>query len=204
MLGVLALLGLGYLSWAALPIRTVQVSGNTHLSTAEVRRLAGLPESGRPYGWLYYGAQQAQGLVTSPWVLSAEVVRKFPDTVQIAVTERQPVARWQRSGEKEVVVAADGTPLPPGSGVNLGNVTALPVVRGWGPERVTEALQVARALSRYTVQSVTYSPAGLSAQTANGTVWGGDPNTFVKYAGSVGMYPNKKIHIYPWGVSVQE
>ena len=193
-----------FLSWSQVPVKVVQVSGNTHLSSREVRRLAGLPEDRSPFGWLYYGAWKARGLLASPWIASAEVTRKFPDTVLLAVSERQPFARWQRPGGAEVLVAEDGTALPTGAGITPGDLARLPVVTGWGPERLPEALRLTRALSRYTVQSVTYTPAGFTAKTASGTAWGGDLETFVKYAGSIGMYPNKKIHIYPWGVSVQE
>lgn len=197
-------LGLLFLTWSQVPIKTVQVSGNTHLTNGEVRRLAGLPQDQSPFGWLYYGAWKAKGLLASPWIVSAEVTRQFPDTVILAVSERQPFARWQRPGAGEVLVSEDGTTLPTGAGIVPGDLARLPVVTGWGPERLSEALRLTRALSRYTVQSVTYTPAGFTAKTASGTAWGGDLETFVKYAGSIGMYPNKKIHIYPWGVSVQE
>lgn len=203
-LGAALLAGLLYLSWTQVPVRQVVVSGNTRLTAEQVRRLAGLPAGEAPFGWLYYGRWKAKGLLDSPWVASAEVVRQFPDTVRIQVNERRPLARWNRPGKPPLLLAEDGTALPVGPGVTPGNVAALPVISGWGPERLTEALRLTRALSRYTVQSVTYTPSGLSAQTATGTAWGGDLETFVKYAGSIGMYPNKKIHIYPWGVSVQE
>ncbi|AAF10209.1 cell division protein FtsQ/DivIB [Deinococcus radiodurans] len=203
-LGAAVLAGLLYLSWAQVPVRQVVVSGNTHLAADEVRRLAGLPAGESPFGWLYYGRWKAKGLLTSPWIASAEVTRQFPDTVRIQVNERQPLARWRRTGQPELLLAEDGTALPIRPGVTAGNLAMLPVISGWGPERLSEALRLTRALSRYTVQSVTYTPSGLSAQTASGTAWGGDLETFVKYAGSIGMYPNKQIHIYPWGVSVQE
>ena len=204
MLGAALLAGLLYLSWAQVPVRQVVVSGNAFLPADEVRRLAGLPAGQAPFGWLYYGHWKAKGLLASPWVASAEVVRQFPDTVRIQVTERRPLARWNRSGKPPVLLAEDGTVLPLGVGSVPGKFAALPVISGWGPERLNEALRLTGALSRYTVQSVTYTPSGLSAQTATGTAWGGDLETFVKYAGSIGMYPNKQIHIYPWGVSVQE
>ena len=64
LLGVLAAL------WFLLPVRSVTVSGNRHLSAAQVTRLAGLtpPFYGaeHPGGWLFYGGWRAAGLRASP------------------------------------------------------------------------------------------------------------------------------------------
>ncbi|WP_264776562.1 cell division protein FtsQ/DivIB [Deinococcus aetherius] len=187
-----ALVGL----WFALPVRTVTVSGNARMSEARVRELAGLTPG---FSWAYYGTWRARGLGASPWVQTAQVTRRFPDTVEIHLTERVPFARWQRPDGGVVAVAEDGTVLP-----GAGDVSRLPLLGGWGPDRLEDALFVARSLGRYNVQSVAYTPSGVTAKTAGGTVWSGDPNTLLKYAGAIAKYPGKQIHIYPWGVSVQE
>lgn len=193
--GLTLLLTLGLASWFALPVRQVAVTGNKVLSEAEVKSLAGL--RGSP-GWLYYGRGRAEGLLKNPWVQSAVVTRKFPDTVTLEVTERQPFLRMQNRQGQPVLVAQDGRLLPWKKGFET-----LPVVSGWGPDRLPDAVLVAHALARYTVQSVAYTPSGLTVKTAAGTVWGGDLKSLLKYAGSIGMYPNQKINVYPWGVSVQ-
>lgn len=195
-LGAVLVAGLLAASWFALPIRTVTVEGNRRLSEAQVRQLAGLTPG---FAWPYYGAWRAQNLARSPWIRSAVVTRRFPDTVEVRVTERVPFARWQRPDGRIVALAEDGRVLPGASGVG-----ALPLLSGWGPGRVKDALFVARALQRYNVQSVAYTPSGITAHTASGTVWSGDLNNLLKYAGAVVQYPSKEIHIYPWGVSVQE
>lgn len=179
-----------------LPVRQVTVRGNERLSAAQVRGLAGAaPE----FGWLYYGTWRARGLLASPWVQSAVVTRRFPDQVDIQVVERKPLAIWKRPDEKTVMVASDGTLLPQaGAPVNL------PVIQGWGPARLPDALTVLRALGRYNVKSVMYSPSGVKVKFAAGSVWSGDVQALLKYAGSISMYPDKNINIYPWGVSVQE
>lgn len=183
-------------AWFALPVNTVTVSGNARLSEARVRALAGLEGH---FGWLYYGGWRARGLLESPWVQSAVVTRTFPDRVSIAVTERTPRARWQRRSGEVVALAADGTVLPAATGT-----AQLPLIRGWGPDRVPEALHLLDTLARYTVQSVTYTPSGVSVKLKTGSVWSGDLRALVKYAGSISMYPDRDIFIYPWGVSVQE
>ncbi|WP_291424326.1 FtsQ-type POTRA domain-containing protein [Deinococcus sp.] len=182
--------------WFLLPVKHVTVTGNDHLSAAEVRQLAGL---GGEVGWLFYGGRQASGLLSSPWVKSATVLRKFPDTVQIELVERRPVLQTAQPSGETVAVAEDGRVLP-----GAGDLSALPTVTGWGPERLTDAALIAEALSRYTVQSVVYTPSGMTIKTATGTLWSGDLKSIVKYAGSISMYPNKTINIYPWGVSVQQ
>ncbi|MFB9992420.1 cell division protein FtsQ/DivIB [Deinococcus oregonensis] len=183
-------------AWFALPVRTITVSGNRQLSEARVLELAGLKPQ---FGWLYYGAWRARSLAENPWMLSAEIVKHFPDSVSINMVERVAYARWQRPDGSVVTLAADGTVLP-GAALN----SKLPLLGGWGPDRLTDALYVTQLLSRYTVQSVAYTPSGVTVKTGLGAVWSGDLKSLVKYAGSISMYPNKKINIYPWGVSVQE
>ncbi|CAM3974942.1 FtsQ-type POTRA domain-containing protein [Deinococcus frigens] len=187
-------------SWLALPIRTVMVSGQQHLSDQRVRELAGL----RPgFGWLYYGAWRARGLLDDPWVRSALVTRRFPGTVRVQVNERRPVARWQKAPQTVLGLAADGTVLPTAAEKNA-ELAGLPLVQGWGPSRLGDALKVLNALRGYNVESVTYTPTGLKAKLPAGSVWSGDLKSLLKYAGSIGMYPKQNINIYPWGVSVQE
>ncbi|GGR45049.1 hypothetical protein GCM10008959_02690 [Deinococcus seoulensis] len=188
--------GAGVGLWYALPVKTVTVEGNRRLPEGRVVELAGLQGS---FGWLYYGAWRARGLLDSPWVASASVTRVFPDTVQIRVTERVARVRLQRPDGSVVAVSVDGTPLP-----GAVNTQKLPLVSGWGPDRLDEVLQVLAALSRYNVQSVVFTPTGLTVKLPSGSVWSGDPQALLKYAGSISMYPDKDISIYPWGVSVQE
>ncbi|ACO46410.1 putative Cell division protein FtsQ [Deinococcus deserti VCD115] len=195
-LGGLTLAGALVASWVLLPIRQVTVGGNERLKAAQIRQLAGAtPE----FGWLYYGSWRARGLLNSPWIQSAVVTRRFPDQVTIQVTERQPVALWKRTDRETVMVAADGTVLP-----QAGAPATLPVIQGWGPTRLPDALTVLRALGQYNVKSVMYSPSGFKVKLAAGSVWSGDVQALLKYAGSISMYPDKNINIYPWGVSVQE
>ena len=76
------------------------------------------------------------------WVKSAKVVRLFPDTIVIAVTQRQTLAVWQHAGHT-VVVDSDGTtiaeadpgrfsdlPLIVGEGANSAASAILPIIHG--------------------------------------------------------------------------
>ncbi|MBB5361690.1 FtsQ-type POTRA domain-containing protein [Deinococcus humi] len=198
--GGILLAGALIASWFALPIRSVEVTGQQHLSAQRVRDLAGLTPQ---FGWLYYGTWRARGLLNDPWVRSALVTRRFPDTVTVQISERLPVARWQTADGTVVALAADGTVLPRTSQQNS-ELTRLPMIQGWGPSRLTEALKVLTVLGGYNVESVAYTPTGLRAKMPAGSVWSGDLKSLLKYAGSIGMYPKQNINIYPWGVSVQE
>ncbi len=187
--------------WFVLPIRSVTVTGNRHLSAAQALGLAGLtpPFYGvqRPGGWLYYGGWRAAGLRASPWVASAQIVRHFPGRVELNITERVPVARWQQPAGGVVSIALDGTVLP-------GAALTGPLLVGWGPDRLMLARRAAQAFGRYTVESVRYTPSGVVVQTAQGSVWSGTLDSLLKYSGSVKMFAGKRINIYPWGVSVQQ
>ncbi len=98
-------------SWFLLPIRSVTVVGNHHLSETEVKRLAGL-ERAQPFGWLYYSPGQASALRDNAWVEAAHITRIFPDRVVLTINERQPVAWLRRSNGELTALAADATPLP--------------------------------------------------------------------------------------------
>ena len=288
--GVLAaVLLLGVLAglWFLLPIRSVTVSGNKALSDQQVLTLAGLTPpfygSRRSGGWLFYGGWRARALRSSPWVQSAQIVRRFPGKLEIAVTERTPAARWQQPGGqvftisgdgvrregvqplsrivtfmpdgsqlegvhkggnvytlapngdkqpgihplgrvvtviwdgserpgsdaagKTVTIAWDGTVLPntkpPPAGTSAGT-PPLPLLIGWGPDRLQDARRAALLLSSYNVLSVRYTPSGITVVTKAGTVWSGSLDSLLKYSGGVKMFANQHINIYPWGVSVQQ
>ena len=61
-----------------------------------------------------------------PWVKSAKINRSFPDRISIALTERTPLALWQREGAFELV-DQEGTPIP---GQQIEQFTHLPVITG--------------------------------------------------------------------------
>ena len=196
MLGALLLIGAAVGLWYGLPIRTVEVSGNKQLTLLEVKRLAGLSNA-EPFGWLYYGAWLAQALADNAWVESAHITRVFPGRIEVRLQERVPVAQLRDRSGVISVVAADGTPLP-------GAQATGPVISGWGPDRMSESLFAARALARYNVQSVTYTPTGLTVHTSQGTIWSGNSALLLKYAKAIETQAQGgRINLYPWGVSVQ-
>jgi cell division protein FtsQ len=99
------------------------------LAAAELRRgdpiLAFDPEGAR------------QRIESLPWVASAAVERRLPDTIAITIVERKPIALWQHNGKIALIDAA---------GSNLGTVAIesapplLLIVGGDAPAHVSELL----------------------------------------------------------------
>ena len=90
--------------------RHVRVVGESHLSRADIVRVAGVVR-GTNVLWADTAAIEA-AVESDPWVASATVTRSLPSTLRIAVTERRP-ASTVAVGSTWFLVAADGTILGP-------------------------------------------------------------------------------------------
>lgn len=69
-------------------------------------------------------AETKQRLEAVPWIRSASVERRFPDTLHIRLVERQPLAFWQRQG-KLVLIDRDGVVIPTERLDSFGNLIVL-------------------------------------------------------------------------------
>ncbi|GLZ42165.1 FtsQ-type POTRA domain-containing protein [Actinokineospora sp. NBRC 105648] len=114
---VLAVLALAYSIFftSLLGVRGVDVLGVKELSADDVRAAAAI-EPGTPLVRLDTD-EIAQRVRTLPRVGSVEVRRSYPGTVEIAISERTPVA---------VVVSPDGAHLLDAAGVDYGVIPAAP------------------------------------------------------------------------------
>ncbi len=93
---------------AGLGVKVVTISGIARLAPREVLALAGVtPNSSVPF--FDVDAARAR-LLKAPLVVSASVRKLYPNRLVIELTERAPVALWQRDGEVSIV-AADGAAL---------------------------------------------------------------------------------------------
>lgn len=73
--------------------------------------------------------RRAKGqLETLPWVRSAVVARRFPDTLYVRLVERKPLALWQHSGKIELIDQEGGV-IPVS---RLDRFAKLPLVVGEG------------------------------------------------------------------------
>jgi len=91
-----------------LGISTVEVSGTSRLSPAEVVAAAGVDSRSS----LLFADVEAlrQRLKANPMIAEASVRKLYPHALVISVMERQPFALWQKDGEVSLV-AVDGTPI---------------------------------------------------------------------------------------------
>ncbi len=119
---------------AGLAVREVRIEGAANAPRPLLRAAVGA-RIGDPI--LFFSPQAARArLEDLPWVESAEVERRLPDTVLVRVTERRPFAIWQKDGRFSVidregrVVATD----------RLDAFGPLPLVVGAGAEKHAAAL----------------------------------------------------------------
>jgi cell division protein FtsQ len=198
---VITLLVMGALfsaSWFVLPVTSVAVAGNAHLSEAQVSRLAN-SQKGAP--WLWVQGWRAEKLLEHPWVESAQITRTFPNRVRIDVTERTPLATHLRSDGSSVALAADGTVLPNTKKPAL-------TISGWGSDRVAESLQILIALKALNIKKIEFTPQGFTLVHQTGAkqtqaLWTDSFASLLKHGGSVklGAIASSRVSVYPWGVT---
>jgi cell division protein FtsQ len=97
-------------SAAGFRIAAIALSGNRQITREEILATAGI--TGRT-SLLFFDVEVARRkLKANPWIADAQVLKLYPDRLQVSITERQPFALWQING-KVSVVAEDGTVLEP-------------------------------------------------------------------------------------------
>jgi cell division protein FtsQ len=111
-IGVVAAVGLlvwGLIAlWQAplFTVDTVSVTGNSRLSKDEVLKLAAVPAGAT---LLRLPSKQIlAGVQSSPWVAKVVLAREFPNTLNITVTERVPVAMVEAGAAGSWIVSGDG------------------------------------------------------------------------------------------------
>ena len=111
-------------SAAGFRVEDVEVSGRAQTDPKALLAAVGL-KRGDPI--LAFSPEEARQRIESlPWVASAAIERRLPDTVAITIVERRPIALWQHS-ERLSLIDADGANLGP---VALDSAPALPLVVG--------------------------------------------------------------------------
>jgi len=99
-------------------------------------------------------ADTKQRLEAVPWIRSASVERRFPDTLHIRLVERQPLAFWQQHG-KLVLIDRDGVVIPTERLDQFGNLIVLvgPDAPAHGAELI-DMLQTEPALAAHVAAAV--------------------------------------------------
>jgi cell division protein FtsQ len=128
------------LSWsrdAGLAVKDVQVEGREQASREAI--LAAL-DVARGMPLLAVDAADAKRrLEAIPWVRSASVERRLPDTLFVHIVERQPLAFWQRQG-KLVLIDRDGVTITGEHLDRFGNLIVL--VGGDAPAKGADLLDM--------------------------------------------------------------
>ncbi len=176
----LAWVGLQLDGWAAssprFALRTVRVQGLRRATEKELLRLAGVAPGMNL--WSLDAAAVAQAMGAHPWVRTVEVSRSLPDTLQLRVEERAPVAL--ASLGDLYVVDANGAPF---KRLSPADALDLPLLTGLAREaaekdpagtaaRLREGLGVLeayqRAFERPWLSEVQLGEAGFDLVTADG------------------------------------
>jgi cell division protein FtsQ len=93
-------------SWSGLAIENVQITGQSE--TSEIDVLDQLALGDYPSLVMFdVGAARAR-IEAMPWVKEARIKKLYPDTLQIAITERSPYAIWQHDGGVVSLIDKDG------------------------------------------------------------------------------------------------
>ncbi|MGY0505491.1 cell division protein FtsQ/DivIB [Luteimonas sp. e5] len=123
----------GWIGAERFPLRTLRVSGELdHVDDAALRQVLA------PYaakGFFAVELARAQAAVAAmPWVESAEVSKKWPDVLEVAIVEHRPLALW----DEDQLLSVHGR-LYPRTAMGEALPAGLPQLGG-DPQRVGEVL----------------------------------------------------------------
>jgi cell division protein FtsQ len=125
---------------AGLRIAAIALSGETEVGRAAILDLAGI--AGDSSLLCLDAADARKALLRNPWIADATVLKLYPGRLQISISERTPLALWQKDG-RVAVIAADGTVLENFNG----RFAELPLVVGEGA--ATQAQDFLAMVGRY-------------------------------------------------------
>lgn len=171
----------------------IEVHGNRHYSALHIAHLANVSH-GDPLLWVT--RQSAEPLFSDQWIHSAVITRTWPNKISIHVYEEIPVLSDGTNAWSE-----SGTLLSGGSHEEL---AALPILAGWGPSRVLEAVQLHQLLRVYVVEKIEYSPAGFDITLAGSTMFTPSVDALERQWGAFVASNGNRVAVYPWGVSVTD
>lgn len=174
-------------------LERIHVTGGVHYSEAQLLRLARL-QVGYPLLWVT--AQRVAPLKRDPWILDVRVVRRWPNTLYLDVTERTPVLVTGRTA-----YALDGTVLPDATPADRARAVPL---EGWGPDRSAEAVDIFRLVAPGQPRMLSYAPSGFTVSFATSSLFTPDAALLRAHWSAFSEQQEKRVAVYPWGVSVQQ
>lgn len=106
----------GWIGTERWPLRQLVVTGEFALVEDARVREAVLPQAGR--GFFAVDLRQVRDAVAAlPWVATVQVRKRWPDRIEVQVSEHRPVARW--GGSRMLAESGDLFPAVPGRGIEL-------------------------------------------------------------------------------------
>lgn len=191
LLALLAIAGALVLSRHAFRVEAIAITGNERVSDAQILAATAL-SIGDPLLWI--GPGDLARALELPWIARIAATRSLGGELRISIRERQPAATV--IGEDGTyVVAADGTILP-------GAIEPSLTVRGWGGDRVAEAISAAAYLEGFAeVRAIEYDPASIRLSTSRGTIRTPDLAA-LRHAGPAALrLQARERSIVSWGVA---
>jgi cell division protein FtsQ len=117
-------------SWCGLAIENVQITGQSETSEIDVLNQLAL---GDYPSLVTFDVDAGKARIEAmPWVREARIKKLYPDTLQIAITERTPYAIWQHDGGVVSLIDKDGKVIIDDVGERY---SRLPFVVGDGAEK---------------------------------------------------------------------
>lgn len=114
-------------------VSRVDVEGRYFLPITTLKGLVTVQKGDPLFGVDIHALQK--NLAAQPWIKTVSAERHFPGRIYIALTERTPIALWQKTGKVQVI-DAEGVALTS----DLRGFTALPLVVGAGAEKTAADL----------------------------------------------------------------
>ena len=131
------------------PIRLVTIANKLQYTDPELIKVAVKDELKRGFFSLKV-ATMRDNLLQVPWVAAVQVHRKWPQTVVVKITERQPLAVWESRG----IIDTEGKLFFPERINNVQNV----------PEFIGDKTQVSAMVDTYLLILAKIKPVGLAVK----------------------------------------
>ena len=96
----------GVVGDAGFGVYEIRITGNRRVPTATIFAALGL-KPGQSIFFIDLPAARAR-IMALDWIASADVVRRYPDTITVSVLEKRPFALWQTTDNKLAVVERAG------------------------------------------------------------------------------------------------
>jgi cell division protein FtsQ len=96
----------GMVGDAGFGVYEIHIAGNRRVPTATIFAALGL-KPGQSIFFIDLPAARAR-IMALDWIASADVVRRYPDTITVTVVEKRPFALWQTPDNKLAVVERAG------------------------------------------------------------------------------------------------